>query len=375
MVAPIENYDTTYYSNKNGMYRKTGQKQAKPYDLVTRCDFVRIWGSSSWEWFDARSWSYGIDGAEQGPFRDATSRLTNRVYEKIVEKLGDSSSFGATLTAELRETLGLVTGTVLKLVRAARHVKRMEFPQAARELGLPYSERIKETVRYTKATKRNRMKRKRVVSRVKVMTLPTGREVQKTLAGGWLMYSYGVKPLTEDLYNAMDVLQRPFPIDKVHASQTGSFDKLFSQRGDSYTHLRTYTQHTMKVRVRAGAFVQVENPNLWLLNKMGLINPVQWANEAIPFSFVVDWFSNLSSVIGSLTDFAGLSVTQSWTSIQGTISETQYGDTIAQYSKSKMQYKRWPGLPTPKLSFAYERVSWQRGLNAISLLIGFLPNR
>lgn len=115
--------------------------------------------------------------------------------------------------------------------------------------------------------------------------------------------------------------------------------------------------------------VTVNNPNAHLANQLGLLNPIQWINEAIPLSFVVDWFSNLSQVISQLTDFVGLDVIKPITTrrFTGTEGVSHSGGSS---EKKFFVHKRKLEIPTAKLQFAYERFSWQRGLNAISLLIG-----
>lgn len=110
---------------------------------------------------------------------------------------------------------------------------------------------------------------------------------------------------------------------------------------------------------------------------MGLINPVQWMNEAIPFSFVVDWFSNLSQIISQMTDFVGLDVLDPCTVCVavGTEERVPLQTTTWPYKKEQTQFERTLSIPTAKLVFAYERFEWRRGLNAISLLVGFLPGK
>lgn len=370
MAKPLGPYDETIYNFPSRYRRVVGTRQAPPYRKSTACYIENAFSADDDE---CRTWNWGPNNLEE--FFGAPGFVTaayNKAYERFVNQLGDSSSFGATLTAERKETLGMVTATVLKLASAARHVRRLNFGEAARILGVPYRER-------TIVKKRVRGKgrgRKTVTHRQQVMYLPTGRQVSKTLANGWLMYSYGVKPLAQDIYNGMDVLQRPAPGQKIRSGSSTNKDVLVQDRRPGY--YPNDRRWKVKVRINCGATVSVENPNLWLCNKMGLINPVQWVNEAIPFSFVIDWFSNLSSVIGSMTDFVGLSVTDRWTSTKTEMFESlwvggPYG--FGPRTKERHILQRTLSLPTPRLQFAYERFSWQRGLNAISLLIGFLPKK
>lgn len=345
-------------------YRRdiAGYRQKQPYNVPTWYESTEYKGTG---YMDADSWSWSA-------FQYGAS-AANQARAQFVGKLGDSSSFGATLTAELRETQNLVVGGITKLLRAARAVKKLRFFEAASLLGLPYTEKLVKRVhyRYEIVSKKNGLGRRRVRHRVVTyqtkMDWGTGRLHAKTLASGWLLWSYGVKPIAEDIHNAMQVLTRELPTTKVIG------------RGRQTTKWRTnlssaiYVVRQAEVRVKCQAYVRVNNPNLWLANQLGLINPVQWVNEAIPFSFVLDWFSNLSQVISQLTDFVGLDVLEPCTVTIGIGHETQYENGSKWYDIQHTKVARSLTIPTATLTFAYERFSWQRGLNAISLLIGFLP--
>lgn len=98
-------------------------------------------------------------------------------------------------------------------------------------------------------------------------------------------------------------------------------------------------------------------------------------------SFVVDWFSNLSAVVSSFTDFVGLKVEKPcvnyycyadeyfWTNNpwDPPVDQPRASRRLSRYTRRTL------GLVLPKLTFSYERFQWQRGLNAISLLVGLLP--
>lgn len=304
--------------------------------------------------------------------------VTNRLHAKFVAKLGESSSFGATLTAEARETFSMISGTVLRCLRAARCVKRFDFAGCARELGLPYRERtITKTYEVgSKMVNGRKRPRRYIRSRKRVFTLPTGREVEKTMANGWLLWSYGVKPLASDIYNGLDVLQRPFDYQtpvRCYASDSGT--ETFRDGGPGTSSYLVIDTLSGSVQGACGAWVTVTNPNAYLLNKMGLANPLQWILEAIPFSFVVDWFSNLSQVVGQWTDFYGYSFERTWRSYKykATHDQVTFSPYGGGFSAEGFVFQRYLDLPKPKLVFAYERFGVERAANAISLLVGFLP--
>lgn len=345
-----------------------GSRQKAPFNVDTPLDsytYRLVNGSRG----NADSWSWDDNSNLGGCLTSAT----NKARAKFVSKLGDSSSFGATATAERKETWQTVVSLIVKAGTAAKQVSRLDFLGAARTLGLPWRERTVTVVRYRRggdavyyANGKPKRRGRRYVSRQRQMNWGQGWYL-KTAASGWLLWSYGVKPLTQDIYNGMDVLQRPMPESRVRGSGRDRTVESIYSGGIR----RTYE---FDVSVRCSADVRVKNPNLWLCNQLGLINPVQWINEAIPFSFVLDWFSNLSQVISQMTDFAGLEINRPLTTRLSTCRETMStSDVPYNYTKEAKIFRRVVAIPTAKLQFAYERFEWQRGLNAISLLIGFLP--
>lgn len=120
---------------------------------------------------------------------------------------------------------------------------------------------------------------------------------------------FGWFPLFEDFSNACKTLSNPWP--KAWASV-----KVFGQCGEPFTkrvipYYTTIGGWNATFRLTYATGVSVSNPNLWLGNKLGLINPFAVAWDLVPWSFAVNMISNMGQVMGSLSDFAGLSLTDS----------------------------------------------------------------
>jgi hypothetical protein len=372
MVAPLVYYARTHANGSNFQHYVRGYRQSPPFNIPTPVYIERNFGSGT----DGRSWNWGPGDLGITTWNKGEKQAINKAIERFDNQLGDQSSFGATLTAERKETFAMLTSTVLRLARAARAIRKLNFGDAAKELGLPYSERtVKERVYVT----RNGKRRPKTV-RKQAFQYGTGREWEKTLANGWLMYSYGVKPLVQDLDNGLDVLRRPILYkEKIKGSAKFSdkFSESFGGPGTGYYY--TLSGRKIEVVVNVSAHVSVANPDLYLMHQLGLTNPLQWLNEAIPFSFVADWFSNLSQVIGNVSRWAGLSVTDQSIGMRHNMEETfftvGYEDVVTKWTKGRFIYQRSNSIPFPSFVVAYERPSVQRALNAISLLVGFLPRK
>lgn len=117
---------------------------------------------------------------------------------------------------------------------------------------------------------------------------------------------FGWAPLIEDFSNAMKTLANPWPpgwVSSAKTFQTGGSDSSFD---GSWT--RESIQWSATGRTSYACRVEVSNPNLWLGNKLGLINLPGIAWDLVPWSFLVNMFSNMGQVMGSLTDLAGVSL-------------------------------------------------------------------
>lgn len=325
-------------------------------------------------------WSFGprsiLPVVKDSRLRKYYQYAYNKAYDRFVGKLGDSSSFGATLTAERRESFEMITMLATQMLRAGLCAKRGDILGVLHNLG--FKPPLKQV---TRTYSRKRGKRVRITE--EYYRMPDGRVVIKAAGSSWLLYSYGIAPLLSDIQNATQVFVRDQPNSTVVKAGATERYNLVATLGDtSAGNQWTRREEIGSVRVGITGSVSVVNSDVWLATQLGLTNPLQWLNEAVPFSFVIDWFSNWSSVINSLSDFGGLSITDSCNSSKG-IHTYSFKQKVTEYDKSHtligsltgwhVHFQRNTGIPAPKLVFRYERFEWQRGLNAISLLVGFLP--
>lgn len=395
------------FTNANGqiVYLRsvTGYRQKRPYDIPTayRMTVYRtLYGPTS-----ADSWSEAPRPAVYSPsFDRAYTAASNRAYATWYAKISsEAAQFGATLTAEREKTWSTLVNVITRILSAARSVKRLHFFEAARTLGIPYKERRKRELigwKWVHAKRKEKSNFDRSVYRPKdfkfklqgkrvkrgyMIRVPIyqkrtyvefgqQREVFKSLANGWLLFSYGVKPLAEDCYAVMKTLTSDVKPRTVRSRKCSAKAEYVVSSDTSGNRM----VRSLDVGIVMRGDVKVINHDIFLLSKMGLTNPVQWVLEGIPFSFVVDWFSNLSDVVNAMTELGGLSITGTCTSERHTQTETRtlvYPLSAKANSHQKVRFDqiRKLGYQPPKLQFAYERFGWQRGLNAISLLVGFLP--
>lgn len=100
--------------------------------------------------------------------------------------------------------------------------------------------------------------------------------------------------------------------------------------------------------------VRVTNPNLLLFNQLGLVNPAYVLWDAVPFSFVADWFLPVGRYLQSYSDWVGLHLDDPMTTYHWRGMETGPDAHNAGYSCSYNTYRTDRVLGVPSLKFPAE---------------------
>jgi hypothetical protein len=272
------------------------------------------------------------------------NQVYNKAYAKFVAQLGDASQWGVNF-AEFSQSMQMINNRALQLYRFARKLNRFDFPGAANELkkGLKPPKGLKKGAKWT--------------------------------ANNWLEFHFGWEPLVKDIGAAVETLQSQPGPKKISVRDRGIEDFLVPK--SSYYGTQNHYKYDTGVAIRAK--VSVSNPNLYLANQLGFVNPLSIAWELVPFSFVVDWFSNVGQVLNSLTDFMGLDISQASVTTKQVIDLTVVTwsrDVVAQQditltnSWRSVYVIRQLGIPGPTLAIKpFKGFSLARGATAISLLL------
>lgn len=144
----------------------------------------------------------------------------------------------------------------------------------------------------------------------------------------WLEYQYGWKPLIQDLHDAVVQVCSPNRSGIIKAVGSGRVDKTFT-----FPYADTIQHVTCEVRSNTTLFARVTSPALDRLNGLGLVNPLSVAWELTPFSFVLDWFIPVGSVLEALTAGFGLEPLGGWTS-----DRSSYTITISKDNSHDVSY-------------------------------------
>lgn len=272
-----------------------------------------------------------------------TVDLANRCYDKIKSQMSDRAEMGVAVI-EFEKSLQMIERRALQLAAAAIAIRKGNFKAAA---GLLVHGPDKKRWRHGPPS------------------------TAKSMASNWLEFSYGWAPSANDIGNAIDVLQSPLKGTRISASVSDSGPTIYDGSPTPDMYFNTKRWDVKKRAVRMGCEVSVSNPNLWLANQLGFINPASIFWETVPFSFVVDWFANVSQFLGSGTDFIGLSIVNPYTSryVAGSMSSYWGPPWYGRSDFTFWKMRRELGLTSPVLSLKPAWLkSWGRALNASSLL-------
>lgn len=369
MVAPIVgplvteiggSGDPSYYSYTARYRQSKPFNLALPYKRHVGVTTVKIGLAPG----NARTWG------TQGYIGDRPNwpDLQAKSYDKLKDEISARAALSVSLI-EGRQAIGMIAQRTGQLLSFARKLRRLDLAGAARELNLAVT--------------------------------PKGASRKKSFAGNWLEYQLGWVPMVMDIGNAVEVVQSPLKEQYARGAKSGLIPMLNLQTPQNL--VRDVTGDWIEWEFREtvtfsrqifaqGCQVAVNNPNLWLANQLGFVNPATVAWEVIPFSFVVDWFINVEQFLSSGTDFLGLTVQNPWRTyhMMGTYEyyfrrkykywNSQqgywYSTDLRQHINTFSHTDRAQGLVGPSLYFRPLKVpSWKRALTATSLLVQQLAKR
>lgn len=133
------------------------------------------------------------------------------------------------------------------------------------------------------------------------------RRELKTLGGTILEGMFGWGPLVSDINALLTIEKRSAPRSFISAS-VQDYEHFEQNPAPHPRGLGTTWICDTNRRLTYSGMVEVNNPNLYLANQLGLLNLAVVAWDRVPWSFLVGMFANVTQMLSSFTDFAGVSV-------------------------------------------------------------------
>lgn len=379
MALPIVSRPTEFVSidrdaSGSFYYLRAGSRQKKPYTLPSpflletkRTIFARgtgpgfsgsYGGNANANTFKSYPLAY-IYGQTFDWSDSVYPSLMNKAKAKFKDKISANAEWLVNL-AERKQSMEMIENRLLQLWEFARKLRRGDVVGAAWQLGLAQPREAARRVDKSLAR----------------------RNKAKTFANRWLEFHFGWEPLASDIDSACKFLSEPIndcPIaTRVTASYLDDKSMIVTETWQGFDRLKWV--RAGKRRVRIGGSVRIDNPNLFLANRMGMVNPATIAWELVPFSFVVDWFVNVGEFLASFTEFWGMTIVDPYHTYYGT--ETVFGtrqvytynplvlQTMWEVSSTSSKHQRLLGIPNTTLGVRPPwRLSPTRALTAASLLI------
>lgn len=124
----------------------------------------------------------------------------------------------------------------------------------------------------------------------------------KASADAWLEFTYGVKPLAQDLYDSYATWSKGSPGKPAYQrTKSTSRGSMHGIKTSGVGTTRVVESWTCARYDQVVAYVTMKNGGLSAAaGQFGLTNPASLVWELTTLSFVVDWFVNVGEVLGSL---------------------------------------------------------------------------
>lgn len=330
---------------QNGM-KSTGSSRSRPQIYTLQEGLVTSWRQyvAGGTWYSPKDPT--SRNALHGPMMPFVGTMwvagRNKAYSRLKDAVNSEEAAIGTSMAEWRESFGMIANRGIGLYRAYKALRKGDFRKFLKELSVD-----------PKRKHRSRL-----------------RAGAHEVSGLWLEYWFGWSPLVNDIYSACGQLSEPLP--------EGRYRGRSRSRG-------TRSDATGRVdftwRCETGAKFRLVSPNQYLMAQLGLVNPALIAWELVPFSFFADWCFDVSSFIGSFSDFVGLEVTDAYTS--ETVSGTWVVNPLPSHSTGAYRCRqafseRRTELIRPLPNFdvlSNLGVSKTRAASALSLLTQILGSR
>lgn len=199
------------------------------------------------------------------------------------------------------------------------------------------------------------------------------KSTKEPLAGQVLEGEFGWKPLIQDIQAAMgSAFEHAIPSTTCRARARRVIMQS-SNTGGNPSRRMTWDGRAM---VSISAKVEISNPNLWIANRLGLINLPGIIWDLIPWSFVVNMFTNMGYLVNSVTSQVGLKISNKSVTRSAEIGREEYvyspgGQPGPGFARliSTSRDRTLGSFPTASLEYRIPDLNWELAAIAASLVV------
>lgn len=357
----------TFYEERTRSGQKPPYDLALPYRVYRRShSSVTVTGSHPWIQGMTGFAAYGSQGNEEtwayrhthafptGLIADAQ----NRARKKALQAIGDTAGWAENL-AEYKQAMGMMSSRLWILGRAFAQLRAGNLPGALKALNISADQLKKNGVPWSKMN---------------------ARYVSRHAASLWMELHFGWSPLLNDIWTSIQILSEKPEGGSVSKGARAYGTETYYAPGNDYTGLPHFRgKHKVEAWARVSFRWEVVNPNLYLANRMGLVNPATLLWNLAPLSWFADWIVDVSSWLNQWTDLLGLKLSEPCYTVGfkdacdshvWCVYADQNWYTYKSTTQS-MYCRRILGFPdaTLRAHNPFYRISPARGFTAISYLI------
>lgn len=295
---------------------KTWQRQAAPYTKPLPYNMYVGVNKGNGPWSDPRNNSFLGDIQTYGSTHIAAA--VNTALDRLAAAARGAKGAGIGIQAtKIKQSFAMISGRAGQLVDAASALKSGNLGRFLNIFGLTARRNHKRYVKKrdgstTHYTPKGKIGEKRYVENI------TFSHVSKNASGFWLEYNFGWKNFFNTIYESIQVCQAAWPDVTIKGRKSVGFGMELPYNGSEFTTRAV----GCTIRCHLQAEMRITNPNLLLAESLGLVNPAHVFWDWLPFSYMVDWLANVGKWLKSWTNFAGVELSDSQTTMSYTGSWT-----------------------------------------------------
>lgn len=305
------------------------------------------------------------------PVADHAAMAQVRAVAKLRSKVANSGGLAIDL-GEINQTVNMIATNVTRMAHAARAIRRGNLKGAASALGITSSRKFPGGPRGPLREK----------------------DPLRLLAAYWLEFTYGWKPLIQDIHESIEALEKFLEKNQWVVAARGkggvpiSFNLKYPRTvGAAFGPTDIGNElHSGESHCKYTVYYKRDDHVKVLLAELGLTNPADLVWELLPFSFVVDWFFPIGPWLEALHTFDGL-VFVKGTKVEHTVENVnleiassynghepgQWFYDVLQYGSRTGQvvrFNRTPltGFPAATPPYLKSPISTAHAANALALL-------